>query len=332
MSVKPYAEAMPYAAPKPYTPLCDDEPDLWDELLDDETLDDLNLEPLSFLETAEMMQVSMVCSFDLCVRSNRLSVNYLDKVFQYVKVVKECAGLSVTKAVLEQDGGAFPTLEHIETDYLYFITSAIFRKTHEAALFHFDNRTRFIQKAFSAELGLYTLLNRLKATEARIRTIHAKGIDSEKILAREHAFSIPVGLRTVNKKADRRPRGAASYPVQKRFLKKKEDKNEPKIQDAPQPKPCPASTPMEKAVNEMKSKPELVKTDFAPGGIPKDSPWLKIFAEGSDQKPASGTKGSASAKASAKQPAQPPEQKQTEKTEQKPEKSPDRKRKKKKRG
>lgn len=248
-------------------------------MLEEESLDDLIAVPVSFLESAEMLRENLAYQFDLCVSNNRKAIKYLDSILHLIKVMKECAGICVTKAVLEQDGEEFPTIADLNPGRLYIIASMLFRKTHDAAKMHIRGETPYAQKALSAEIGLFNMLNRLKATEERIRVIHEKRIDSQKILAREKFIGIPAGFRPMIKKKNGQPRKAASYPVQKQFLKKKEDKIEPKITDSPRFASHPASTPMEKAVYEMKSEPELVKTDFAPGGIPKDSPWLKIFAD-----------------------------------------------------
>ena len=227
-SVKPYDV-------KPYPSLMTEPP----FSLPDETLDDLDLTPIEFREAAEMITESMAAWYGVCVRANRLSKGYLDSVFQMIAVMKQAAGCCITKAVLEQDGESFPSLEHLDIDTMYSTASSLFRKTHDAAMHYLKNGHSCSGRALAAEMALFDLLRRLQATSERITKIREKHIGSEKILAMRQGHPAPSkGKRDSSPSAANPVKKAVSFPVRSRFLKKTADNG-----SAEKPAPLPPSVP-----------------------------------------------------------------------------------------
>lgn len=133
-----------------------------------ETPDEYGTDPIGFGEvTAKLL--SKVCAvFDLAVKYNRHSPEYLKSCAQLEKGIKYLGSSCVQKYALEQKKYVFPELEQLNTTNLYVMASVHFRKLDRALTEYMEEKKAVDDALLDMEYRYYNLLERLRSTEVKL--------------------------------------------------------------------------------------------------------------------------------------------------------------------
>lgn len=129
-------------------------------------------EPLGFLETTMRLQTEASVLFNWSRKLNHLSPLYAKAALRLERMIRALGSCCVTKAVLEQEGKAFPMIEDVTVGWLRRMAAFSFRKCYAAFM---DAHEAGAYNTAASDLSLrFSLLDkRLQATEEKIEKIRA---------------------------------------------------------------------------------------------------------------------------------------------------------------
>ena len=129
-------------------------------------------EPLGFLETTMRLQTEASVLFSRSRKLNHLSPLYAKAALRLERMIRALGSCCVTKAVLEQEGRAFPMIEDVTVGWLRRMAAFSFRKCYAAFM---DAHEAGAYNTAASDLSLrFSLLDkRLQATEEKIEKIRA---------------------------------------------------------------------------------------------------------------------------------------------------------------
>lgn len=134
-----------------------------------EAFDDYSTDPVSFNDQSKLMLDKVECVFNLAVKYNRKSSQYLKAVGQLEQGIKFLASGCMTKIALEGKNHELPDLGQLTTDKLFRMASYHYRKIDRALSESIQEKNGEIDDdLLSMEFRYYNLLNRLRSTEVRI--------------------------------------------------------------------------------------------------------------------------------------------------------------------
>ena len=130
----------------------------------DEYLDD----PAGFNDVCAKLFTKVQSVFDLAVKYNRHSSDYLKSLAQLEKGIKYLGGSCLQKYALEQKKHSFPELAQLNTANLYTMTAVHFNKIDKALTEYMDQHQTVDDALLDMEYRYYHLMERLRATEVKI--------------------------------------------------------------------------------------------------------------------------------------------------------------------
>ena len=153
-----------------------------------ESFENFSEAPLTFEEMAAGMRADLEKVYTLTGNMNRYSADYPTVCRQLERMIRRVGSCCVTKAVLEQKGFEFKSLDNLNVKDLYCMVSFNFRKTRTA--YHDSERMKDC-----ADMGLLELecrwvdlAEQLKATEEKIRLIRTGKLNADRMLERADLF------------------------------------------------------------------------------------------------------------------------------------------------
>ena len=165
-----------------------------DSSLPFESLDEYGTDAVLFSEMSLKMLNRVDDIFDLAVKYNRHSSQYLKFAVQLDKGIRYLAGSCLTKIALEKNSQSFPELSQLTTEKLYRMASVHFRKIDRALSEYIQEKQDMNDELLELEFRYYNLLERLRATEAKIKKYQYDFIDGSESwdpYRRGTAFSNP---------------------------------------------------------------------------------------------------------------------------------------------
>ena len=166
-----------------------------EEDLPNESFECFSEDPLTFEEMTAGMREDLEEVYAMTAAISRYSKDYPVLCRRLEQMIKRLGSCCVTKAVLEQKGFEFPSLQDLNIRDLYCLVSFNFRKIRTA---YHDS----IKKKNCADPGLLELecrwvdlADRLKATEEKIRLIRSGKINTDRMLERASMFKDDSGIR-----------------------------------------------------------------------------------------------------------------------------------------
>ncbi len=138
----------------------------------DEYLDD----PAGFNDVCAKLFTKVQSVFDLAVKYNRRSSDYLKSLAQLEKGIKYLGGSCLQKYALEQKKHVFPELAQLNTANLYTMTAVHFNKIDRALTEYMDQHQAVDDALLDMEYRYFHLMERLRATEVKINNYDNKRI------------------------------------------------------------------------------------------------------------------------------------------------------------
>ncbi len=140
-----------------------------------EVFEDYSTDPVSFNDQSKLMLQKVDAVFDLAVKYNRRSSQYLKACGQLEQGIKYLASGCVTKIALEAKKHELPDLGQLSTDKLFRMTSYHYRKIDRALSDYIREKNGEVDDALlDMEFRFYNLLNRLRSTEVKIHDYNNK--------------------------------------------------------------------------------------------------------------------------------------------------------------
>ena len=140
-----------------------------------EAFEDYSTDPVSFNDQSKLMLEKVDAVFDLAVKYNRRSSQYLKACGQLEQGIKYLASGCVTKIALEAKKHELPDLSQLSTDKLFRMTSYHYRKIDRALSDYIREKNGEVDDALlDMEFRFYNLLNRLRSTEVKIHDYNKK--------------------------------------------------------------------------------------------------------------------------------------------------------------
>ena len=130
----------------------------------DEYLDD----PAGFNNVCAKLFSKVTCVFELAVKFNRHSPDYLKNLAQLEKGIKYLGGSCLQKYALEQKKHIFPELAQLNTANLYTMTAVHFNKIDKALTEYINEHQAVDDALLDMEYRYFHLMERLRATEVKI--------------------------------------------------------------------------------------------------------------------------------------------------------------------
>ena len=140
-----------------------------DSSLPFESLDEYGTDAVLFSEMSLKMLNRVDDIFDLAVKYNRHSSQYLKTAVQLDMGIRYLAGSCLTKIALEKNKQSFPELSQLTTEKLYRMASVHFRKIDRALSEYIQEKQEMNDELLELQFRYYNLLERLRATEAKIK-------------------------------------------------------------------------------------------------------------------------------------------------------------------
>ncbi len=138
----------------------------------DEYLDD----PAGFNDVCAKLFTKVQSVFDLAVKYNRHSPDYLKSLARLEKGIKYLGGSCLQKYALEQKKYVFPELAQLNTANLYTMTAVHFNKIDRALTEYMDQHQSVDDALLDMEYRYFHLMERLRATEVKINNYDNKRI------------------------------------------------------------------------------------------------------------------------------------------------------------
>ena len=140
-----------------------------------EAFEDYSTDPVSFNDQSKLMLQKVDAVFDLAVKYNRRSSQYLKACGQLEQGIKYLASGCVTKVALEAKKHELPDLGQLSTEKLFRMTSYHYRKIDRALSDYIREKNGEVDDALlDMEFRFYNLLNRLRSTEVKIHDYNNK--------------------------------------------------------------------------------------------------------------------------------------------------------------
>ena len=140
-----------------------------------EAFDAYSTDPLTFNDQSKLMLDKVDAVFNLAVKYNRHSSQYLKACGKLEQGIKFLASGCLTKIALEMHNYELPDLGQLTTDKLFRMTSYHFRKIDRALSESIQqNDGEVDDDLLDMQFRYYNLLNRLRVTEVRIHNYHSK--------------------------------------------------------------------------------------------------------------------------------------------------------------
>ena len=194
-----------------------------DEDLPFESLDDYSLDPIGFEEVAAMVNDQVEHFFDLSVKYNHKSADYLEICGFLERGIKYLGSVCMTKTYLNYKKQVFPKLEDLSTHRLYAMVSFNLRKLNRTVSERMAASDQIPAKWLDMQFRFINLTERLKSTESKIYhcLVWGEGDDIDKAEERirmftEKAFNLHYVKKYVKKPVFRQ---ASAFPVLKDAVK-----------------------------------------------------------------------------------------------------------------
>lgn len=156
--------------------------------LPDETQDAFSYDGLEFEEAANQLWKHLTLMNYHAGTYNRHSEWFPIACAQLEKDIRMMGSFCLAKAVLEQKGQSFPSLQGMSIKTLYGLTSYYFRKCGKAFDEIYDKAGLISLQMHRWELRWYTLGERLKATQEKINNILSGKIKVDSLLKRTEMY------------------------------------------------------------------------------------------------------------------------------------------------
>ena len=139
-----------------------------------EAVDDYIDDPVGFGDVTEKLFSKVKSVFDLAVKFNRHSSDYLKSLAQLEKGIKYLGSSCLQKYALEQKNHIFPELGQLNTANLYTMTALHFYKIDRALTEYMNEHQAVNDALLDMEYRYYHLMERLRATEVKIHNYDKK--------------------------------------------------------------------------------------------------------------------------------------------------------------
>ena len=150
-----------------------------DSALPFETIEEYIGEPNGFSDVTAKVLKKVTAVFDLAVKYNRHSSDYLKSCSQLEKGIKFLGTSCLIKFALEQKKHVFPELGQLNTANLYTMASVQFNKIDRALTEYMEQKQTVNDALLDMEFRYYHLMERIRATEVKLHTYRDKLIIGE---------------------------------------------------------------------------------------------------------------------------------------------------------
>ena len=133
-----------------------------------ETLDEYSTDPLQFVDVTAKLFQKVSAVFDLAVKYNRHSSEYLKSCAQLEKGIKYLGSSCLQKYALEKKNHTFSELGQLNTANLYTMASIQFNKIDRALSEYMEQKQTVDDALLDMEYRYYHLMERIRATEVKI--------------------------------------------------------------------------------------------------------------------------------------------------------------------
>ena len=158
-----------------------------------EAFEDYSTDPVSFCDMSKLMLGKVDDVFDLAVKYNRRSSQYLKAVGKLEQGIKYLASCCVTKTAMKENSYDVSAIGQLSTEKLYRMASYHFRKIDRGLTEYIEeNKGEVDFDLLDMEYRYFNLLNRLRATEVKVyryNLSHSFGEEKSDSLLRGNAFT-----------------------------------------------------------------------------------------------------------------------------------------------
>ncbi|MBQ4512561.1 MAG: hypothetical protein II969_06185 [Anaerolineaceae bacterium] len=133
-----------------------------------ETLDEYIDDPTGFNDVTAKLWLKVNTVFDLAVKYNRHSSDYLKSLSLLEKGIKYLGSSCLQKYALELKKYVFPELAQLNTENLYKMTAIHFNKIDRALTEYINEHQTVDDALLDMEYRYYNLMERLRATEVKL--------------------------------------------------------------------------------------------------------------------------------------------------------------------
>ena len=158
-----------------------------------EAFEDYSTDPVSFCDMSKLMLGKVDDVFDLAVKYNRRSSQYLKAVGKLEQGIKFLASCCVTKTAMKENSYDVSAIGQLSTEKLYRMASYHFRKIDRGLTEYIEeNKGEVDFDLLDMEYRYFNLLNRLRATEVKVyryNLSHSFGEEKSDSLLRGNAFT-----------------------------------------------------------------------------------------------------------------------------------------------
>ena len=133
-----------------------------------ETLDEYIDDPTGFNDVTAKLWLKVNTVFDMAVKYNRHSSEYLKSLSQLEKGIKYLGSSCLQKYALELKKYVFPELAQLNTENLYKMTAIHFNKIDRALTEYINEHQTVDDALLDMEYRYYNLMERLRATEVKL--------------------------------------------------------------------------------------------------------------------------------------------------------------------
>ena len=145
-----------------------------DSALPFESISDYLGNPNGFGDVTAKMLKKVITIFDLAVKYNRHSPDYLKSCAQLEKGIKYLGSSCLQKYALEQHKNVFPELGQLNTTNLYTMASIHFNKIDRALTEYIEQKQAVDDVLLDMEYRFFHLMERIRATEVKIHSYDNK--------------------------------------------------------------------------------------------------------------------------------------------------------------
>ena len=145
-----------------------------DTALPFESISDYLGDPNGFADVTAKLWKKVSTVFDLAVKFNRHSSDYLKSCAQLEKGIKFLGSSCLQKYALEQKKHVFPELGQLNTANLYTMASIHFNNIDRALSEYIDQKQSVDDALLDMEYRYYHLMERIRATEVKIHNYNNK--------------------------------------------------------------------------------------------------------------------------------------------------------------
>ena len=145
-----------------------------DPALPFESISDYLGDPNGFGDVTAKLWKKVSIVFDLAVKFNRHSPDYLKSLAQLEKGIKFLGSSCLQKYALEQKKHVFPGLGQLNTANLYTMASIHFNKIDRALSEYIEQKQTVDDALLDMEYRYYHLMERIRATEVKIHNYNDK--------------------------------------------------------------------------------------------------------------------------------------------------------------